>query len=324
MRYREFGRLGWKVSEVGYGTWGMGAWSGSDDARSRRALERALELGCDFFDTAWVYGNGHSERLLAEVLAGEDDVRVATKVPPKDMRWPATGGAPLSRVFPRDHILEYTERSLENLDREPLDLQQLHVWDDAWARDEEWMRTAEELKGQGLVRGFGISLNRWEPENGIEAIRTGLVDAVQVIHNIFEQAPEDELFPLCREEGVAVVARVPFDEGSLTGALTRESSWPDDDFRSVYFGDGRLERTLDRVDALRRDLPEDLSLPRAALRFALSHPAVSTVIPGMRSIPHVEENLAASDGGPLTPDLLDRLREHRWDRTPERWFGRRS
>ncbi|HXH07470.1 MAG TPA: aldo/keto reductase [Vicinamibacterales bacterium] len=317
MRYRRFGRLGWEVSEIGYGMWGIGSWSGSDDEQSLAALERAVVLGCTFFDTAWAYGDGRSERLLGQVLRRHPDRRlyVATKIPPKNRQWPARAEYPLEEVFPPDHIREFTERSLRNLGVETLDLQQFHVWTDAWARDPRWQRAVEALKSEGLVRGFGISVNRWEPDNVLEALETGLVDSVQVVYNLFDQAPEDRLFPACQRLGIAVIARVPFDEGSLTGTLTPDARWPAGDWRNLYFTPENLRETLARVEEIRRDLPEGMSLPELALRFILHHPAVSTTIPGMRAVRHVEANLAVSDGRPLPEALVTRLRRHRWDRT---------
>lgn len=317
MRYRRFGRLGWQVSEIGYGMWGMGGWSGSDDDASLASLARAIELGCNFFDTAWAYGNGRSEKLLGEALRQQRAKRlyVATKVPPKNGRWPALDSYPLEEVFPADHIREYTEKSLENLGVEAIDLQQLHVWSDAWVRDERWQRAAADLKDRGLVRGFGISVNRWEPANVVAALETGLVDTVQVVYNIFDQAPEDELFPACERLDVAIIARVPFDEGSLTGTLRADATWPEGDWRNLYFKPENLAPTLERVAALDRVVPAGMDLPELALRFVLHHPAVSTTIPGMRKVRHVKRNLAASDGQPLDGNLLTELRRHRWDRT---------
>jgi aryl-alcohol dehydrogenase-like predicted oxidoreductase len=317
MRYRRFGRLGWEVSEIGYGMWGMGGWSGSSDAESLASLARAVELGCNFFDTAWAYGSGHSETLLRETLGRHRDRRlyVATKIPPKNGRWPALASYSLDDVFPADHIREYTEKSLENLGVETIDLQQCHVWTDAWSRDERWQRAVRDLKDAGLIRGFGISVNRWEPANVLQALETGLVDAVQVVYNIFDQAPEDALFPACERLGVAVIARVPFDEGSLTGAVRADSTWPDGDWRNIYFNPENLAATIDRVRALQPVVPAGMDLPELALRFILHHPAVSTTIPGMRRLSHVERNLGVSDGKPLEPDALRELRRHRWDRT---------
>jgi aryl-alcohol dehydrogenase-like predicted oxidoreductase len=317
VRYRTFGRTGWQVSEIGYGMWGMGGWTGSDDAESLQALDRAIALGCNFFDTAWVYGRGHSERLLAQTLRAHPDqsLFIATKIPPKNMRWPGKAEYPVADVYPPDHIREYTEASLKNLGVDRIDLQQFHVWSDAWADDTGWQRAVDDLKRETLVRAIGISVNRWEPTNVLRALDTGLIDSVQVVYNIFDQAPEDELFSYCRQCGIAIIARVPFDEGSLTGTLRRDSRWPESDWRTVYFTPENLAATVERLDRLRPLVPEGMDLPELALRFILENPAVSTTIPGMRRPTHVERNLAVSDGGRLPPRLLDALRTHRWNRT---------
>jgi aryl-alcohol dehydrogenase-like predicted oxidoreductase len=317
MRTRLFGRLGWPVSEVGCGLWGMGGWSGSDDAESIAALERSIALGCTFFDTALAYGNGKSEQLLGQVLARHRDktLYVATKVPPGNLKWPALRTYALDDVFSPGHIRRSTETSLTNLGLSSVDLQQLHVWTDTWADDDRWQRTVDDLKREGLIRAFGISTNRWEPASVLRAIGTGLVDSIQTVYNVFDQEAEDELFPACLERGVAIIARVPLDEGSLTGTMTRDMTWPEGDWRNLYFTKDKLADTLDRVEAVRHDLPSGMTLPALALRFILAHPAVSTVIPGMRRIRHVEANLAVSDGQALAPALRDRLRRHRWART---------
>ncbi len=321
MKLRVFGRTGWKVSEIGYGMWGLAGWSGSDDTETLQSLEYAVELGCDFFDTAWAYGDGHSEQLLGQLVRAHPERRllVATKIPPKNGMWPARPEYPLEEVFPAEHIRRYTESSLKNLGLERIDLMQFHVWDDRWADDERWQRAVDGLKREGLVQAVGLSLNRWEPENGIRTLRTGLVDAVQVIYNIFDQAPEDELFPVCRQLDVAVIARVPFDEGSLTGKLRLDSRWPEGDWRNHYFGSDNLKASVARAEALRPLIPDGMSMPELALRFILSNPDVSTVIPGMRKMRHVEDNLGASGKGPLDAELIDRLRAHRWDRKPAPW-----
>jgi len=321
MRHRTFGRLGWPVSEVGYGMWGLGGWTGGDDDLTRQALDEAVRLGCNFFDTAWAYGQGKSERFLGELVRAHPDKRLytATKIPPKNLTWPSRADFLLDEVFPPDHIRRYAELSLENLGLDRIDLLQFHVWEDAWARDDRWQRAMDDLKSEGMIGGIGISVNRWEPENGIETLRTGIVDAVQVIYNIFDQAPEDELLPICRELEVAVIARVPFDEGSLTGTLTRETRFPDGDFRRMYFGPENLGPTMDHVDALAPLVTDGSTLPEVALRFILSNPDVATVIPGMRHPAHVRANLHAGDLGPLDPDLTAKLRLHRWDRKPTSW-----
>lgn len=318
MRRRRFGRTGWQVSEVGYGMWGMGGWSGSDDSESRDSLHRAVEHGCTFFDTALAYGVGKSEALLGEVVRAHRDreLVVATKVPPKNLKWPGKAEYPVADTFPADHIHEFTGKSLANLGLERIDLLQFHVWDDAWAADDGWKRAIEALKRAGTIRAFGISVNRWQPENVLAAIDTGLVDAVQVVYNVFDQAPEDRLFPACRAHDVAVIARVPFDEGSLTGTLTRDTRFPEGDWRGTYFTPQNLDATLTRVERLQPLVPAGSTLPDLALRFILSCAEVSTVIPGMRKARHVDANLGASARGPLEPALVDALRAHRWDRVP--------
>jgi aryl-alcohol dehydrogenase-like predicted oxidoreductase len=285
------------------------------------SLQRAVELGCTFFDTAWAYGDGHSERLLGELVRHHPKRRlyVATKIPPKNKRWPARSEDRLEDVFPRDHILRFTEDSLKNLNLPRIDLIQFHVWDDRWEKDDGWQRGIDDIKRQGLVRAVGLSLNRWEPENGMRTLGTGLIDAVQVIYNIFDQAPEDKLFPACRERDIAVIARVPFDEGSLAGTLTIDSRWPEGDWRNIYFTPANLKASVERAEALRPLLPGGMTMADMALRFILSHPDVSTVIPGMRKTRHVEANLAASDAAGLDVDLIERLRAHRWDRVPAPW-----
>jgi aryl-alcohol dehydrogenase-like predicted oxidoreductase len=317
---RTFPRTGWWISEIGYGMWGIGGWSGSDDDESRAALALAVERGCNFFDTAWAYGNGHSERLLGELLRHRSDrkIYVATKVPPRNRKWPGRASTPVEDVFSYDHILEYTGRSLENLGVSCIDLQQLHVWDDSWTPGDGWKRAVDDLKRQRMIRAFGISVNRWEPSNVLRAIETGLVDAVQVVYNIFDQAPQDALFPACERLGVAIVARVPFDEGSLTGTLTSDARWPEGDWRNVYFAREKLDETLRRVEPLHRVAAgADMTLPELALRFILQHPAVTTTIPGMRRTSHVKENLACSPDGQLPGDVLSALRAQRWDRVPD-------
>jgi aryl-alcohol dehydrogenase-like predicted oxidoreductase len=329
MRYRKFGRTGWNVSEIGYGMWGMAGWTGSDDKESLDALQRAVDLGCNFFDTAWAYGDGHSEELLGKILranknktnVGGPDKKLyaATKIPPKNRRWPARPEYSLDDSYPPDYILEYVDKSLKNIGTDTLDLIQFHTWEDVWLDDERLTRAIEKLRGSGKVRAVGISQNRWEPANGIRAVRAGLVDAVQIIYNIFDQNPEDKLFPACREKNVAVIARVPFDEGSLTGTLTLDSKWPASDWRSTYFVPENLKASVARADALKPLVPAGSTLPEMALRFILNNPDVSTIIPGMRKIRNVEANLAASDKGPLPAPLHAKLRPHRWDRTPTKW-----
>lgn len=321
MQYRRFGRTNWQVSEIGYGMWGMGGWTGSDDDASMQALHRAVALGCNFFDTAWGYGEGHSEGLLGALVRAHPDKKLytATKLPPKNFNWPSRRGFTLDDCFPPDHIEAYTHASLKNAGLTSFDLMQFHVWEDAWVDDDRWMAAVADLKRQGLFKAIGISLNRWEPWNGVRAVETGVIDAVQVIYNIFDQNPEDALFPACEKHDVAVIARVPFDEGTLTGTLTKDSTWPADDWRSTYFVPENLIPSVEHADALRPLIPPGMTMPEMALRFILNHPAVSTIIPGMRKIRNVEANIAASDAGPLPAALHTALRAHRWDREPTEW-----
>jgi aryl-alcohol dehydrogenase-like predicted oxidoreductase len=321
MNYRRFGRMGWVVSEIGYGMWGMASWSKSDDKVSLGSLQRAVDLGCNFFDTAWAYGDGHSEKLLGRTLRANPDKKLytATKVPPKNWEWPSRREFTLDDCYPPDHIEEYLTSSLENAGVDSFDLIQFHTWEDRWLNDDRWAKKLDELRRQGMVHAIGISINRWEPENGVKTVRSGLIDAVQVIYNIFDQNPEDELFPACREMDVAVIARVPFDEGTLTGTLTKASKWPKSDWRSTYFVPENLIPSVERADALKPLVPVGMTMPEMALRFILNDPTVSTIIPGMRKLAHVETNIAASDRGPLPEDLHRELRKHRWVRRPQKW-----
>ena len=322
MNYRRFGRTNWSVSEMGYGMWGMAGWTGSEDEESLKALQRAVDLGCNFFDTALAYGEGRSENLLGQVVRANPNKKLytATKVPPKNRQWPSRREFSLDDCYPPDYIEQSVHTSLRNAGLESFDLVQFHTWEDSWLDDDRWAKKMDELRRQGLLHAVGISINRWEPWNGVRAVRSGLVDAVQVIYNIFDQNPEDELFPACNEHDVAVIARVPFDEGTLTGTLTKDSTWPADDWRSTYFVPENLIPSVERADALKPVAGRaGLTMPEMALRFILSNPTVSTIIPGMRKLKNVESNAAASDAGPLPDDLVEELRPHRWERQPKPW-----
>jgi aryl-alcohol dehydrogenase-like predicted oxidoreductase len=327
MRYRTMGRLGWQVSEIGYGMWGIaggpGGFTGADYDTAPACLDLAVELGCNFFDTAWAYGRGISEQMLGALLRRHPGRKlyVATKLPPKNMEWPPRRDDTLEDVFPSAHIREYTNKSLENLGISQIDLLQFHVWEDRWAKDERWQETLSDLKREGLIGAVGISVNRWEPANCIAALDTGLVDVIQLIYNIFDQAPEDELFPRAQRDGIGVIARVPFDEGTLAGAISAGSTWPEGDWRNTYFGPENLGPSVERLGRLTADLRDRMPLPDLALRFILANPAVSSVIPGMRKLEHVRANLAVSDGQALDSGLLADLRRHRWDRVPTWWSG---
>ncbi len=321
MNYRRFGRSGWKVSEIGYGMWGMAGWTGSQDTESLDSLQRSIDLGCNFFDTAWAYGNGHSEQLLGKILRANPGktLYTATKIPPKNRRWPSRREFSLDESYPPGYIEEYLNKSLKNIGIETLDLIQFHTWEDGWLDDVRLPRAIEKLRKSGKVRAVGISINRWEPWNGIRAVRDGVVEAVQVIYNIFDQNPEDDLFPACRERDVAVIARVPFDEGTLTGTLTLDSKWPKGDWRNTYFVAENLKASVAHAEALKPLLRDGLTMPEMALRFILNNKDVSTIIPGMRKRGHVEANIAAGDRGPLDAALRAELGKHRWERNPTKW-----
>lgn len=320
MKYRTLGKTGFAVSEIGHGLWGMSGWTGSDDAESLASMRLSVDMGCTFFDSAFAYGAGHSDQLLGLTATAFADrpLVLASKIPPADGRWPSSPERQLHAIFPHDHVVAHAEKIKAAFGR-PIDVLQFHVWEDVWAQDAEWQDTVAELKAKNIIKAFGLSLNRWQPANGIAAIETGLVETVQVIYNIFDQAPEDALFPACRKHNVGVIARVPLDEGSLGGKMTRLTTFPAGDWRARYFNPKNLNKTIDHIEALKKDMPEGMSLPELAMRFILSEPTVSTIIPGMRKPEHVKINMDSSAKGPLPPDLLAKLRAHRWDRTPAEW-----
>ncbi|MBI4509350.1 MAG: aldo/keto reductase [Deltaproteobacteria bacterium] len=319
MKYRPLGKSGLMVSEIAFGAWAIGGsmWGGRRDEEARAALARARQLGVNFIDTALVYGDGHSERLVGEFVRSNPGMMVATKVPPKSMQWPARANARLEDNFPGDWIRASCERSLANLGLERIDLLQLHVWAEAWTDSDEWYDAMVRLKEEGKIRLVGISINSHDPASAVRVARSGRVDALQVFYNVFDQSPEDELFPTCLEHGVGVLSRVPLDEGSLTGKFTESTQFPRGDFRRDYFRGPLLAETVRRVQALRPVLTGPsgaTTMARGALRFCLSHKAVSTVIPGMRSAAQAEENCAASEDGALPAEVIDGLRAHRWVR----------
>lgn len=321
MQYRRFGRTGWEVSEIGYGMWGLAGWTGSDEKETDASLHKAVELGCNFFDTAWGYGEGLSERILGKLLKDYPDKKLytATKIPPKNRKWPSKSNFILEDVYPEKYIIEYAEKSLKNLQVDSIDLLQFHVWEDAWADNDQWKTAMRNLTESGKVKHWGISVNRWEPDNSLKTLQTNLFSGVQVIYNIFDQDPEDNLFPLCKKLDIGIIARVPFDEGTLTGLLSYDTVFPKGDWRSTYFVPENLRSSVDHANALAPLIPAGMTMPEMALRFILSNPQVGTIIPGMRKLRHVESNIGTSDGKGLTPELLDQLKKHRWERTPTEW-----
>jgi aryl-alcohol dehydrogenase-like predicted oxidoreductase len=318
MNNRTLGKTGFQVSEIGYGAWGIGksSWIGATDDESLKALHRSVDLGLNFIDTALVYGNGHSEVLVGRLIKERSErIYIATKIPPKNRVWPAPDGVAAAQAFPARHVIASTEESLRNLGLEAIDVQQFHVWSDAWANEGDWLTAIEQLKKQGKIRHFGVSINDYQPENAIKLIETGVVDSVQVIYNIFEQSPEDRLFPACERHHVGVIVRVALDEGGLTGKITPDTKFEKDDFRANYFRGDRKQQVYERVKQITSDLKITTDqMAETALRFVLSHRAVSTVIPGMRSVRNVDQNCALADGHGLPAETLEKLKVHRWIR----------
>ena len=318
MKYREFGKTGWEVSEIGFGAWGIGKswWGPTDDETSARALRKALELGVNFIDTAYIYGDGHSEKLIASVLKERTDkIHVATKVPPKEWGRVVRSHIPFREAFPREWVLECADRSREYLRTDTLDLQQLHLWDDHWVEAPELRELVQELKEKKLIRAFGVSIKNHNPESALKLAASGLVDSIQLIYNLFDQSPAEKLLPLCQKQNIGVIVRVPLDEGGLSGSLTPQTKFHPEDFRSNYFRGNRLKETCKRVEKLNFLIRDEIqTIAQAALKFCLSHPAVSTVIPGMRRPEHAQDNCAVSDGKYLAPDELEKVKAHAWIR----------
>ncbi len=310
MQYRTLGRTGIQISEIGFGAWGIGGgWGSTDDAEAERALRRAYELGVTFFDTALGYGDGHSEALIGKATRGfRDQIVIAGKIPPKTQRWPVLPEEPISETFPADWIIACTEQSLKNLGTDYLDVQQLHAWTDAYTDRSEWLEGFTRLKEQGKIRAFGVSANDWDPYGPVNLIRSGKIDTVQVIYNLFEQRPAEQLLPAAQEHNVGIIVRVPFEEGLLTGTMGPGYRFAEDDWRAEWLTPERLEESARRVEGLRAYLnPDRPTLAALALKFCLSHPAVSTVIPGMRRVSHVDANCAVSDGKLLSPEEQQEL-----------------
>src|SRR5262245_18372597 len=318
MNFRTLGKTGLSISQLGFGAWGAGGvqWQGVSANESEDALLHALELGVNFIDTALAYGDGFSERLIKKVLSrwvGAAPV-IATKVPPLNRIWPAPADAVVAEVFPRRHIVLSTEQSLRNLGVEQIDVQQLHVWNSRWTHEDEWLRAFDELKQSGKARFIGVSLTEHDPDSGIELVKSGLVDSIQVIYNIFDPTAAERLFPLAMDKSVGIIARVPLDEGGLSGGIDENTLFASDDFRAGYFRDDRKRQLVEHVEALRRDLGDAINLPETAIRFCISHPAVTTVIPGMRRKRHVDANVRAVTAGLLSKDALTALKSHSWPR----------
>jgi aryl-alcohol dehydrogenase-like predicted oxidoreductase len=318
MEKRKFAGTNEEITLLGFGCWGIGKsmWIGADDAESKKALSRAIDEGVNFFDTALVYGAGHSETLVgeAEKESGKK-IFIASKVPPKDKEWPALDNSNLKEVFPKDYIIKRTEQSLRNLKRDNIDLMQFHVWNDKWSDQDEWKEAVTKLKKEGKVKYWGISINDHQPENGIEAGKSGLIDSFQVIFNIFDQKPTERLFPFCKKNNISIIARVPFDEGALTGNISPNTDFPVGDFRNNYFRGTRKVEVKLRIDSIMNDVKTEVnSMAEAALRFVISFDAVTSVIPGMRKEKNLLANIASVKKGPLSAELLKELKTHKWNK----------
>jgi aryl-alcohol dehydrogenase-like predicted oxidoreductase len=318
MNYRNLGKTGLSISEIGYGAWGIGktSWVGASDDESIKALNRSIDLGLNFIDTALAYGRGHSESLVGRVKKERSEtIYVATKIPPKNGQWPAPSGVSAAKTFPASHVIASTEESLKNLGVETIDVQQFHVWSDEWVNQGDWLKAVQKLKEQGKIKHFGVSINDFQPGNAIKLIETGVVDTVQVIYNIFEQSPEDQLFPACERHQVGVIVRVALDEGGLTGKITPDTTFEVSDFRNRYFRGDRKQQVYERVQKIASDLTITLDqVAETALRYVLSHPAVSTLIPGMRSVGNVERNCRVGDGRGLPREQVEKMKAQRWIR----------
>ena len=326
MKNRPLGNTGYRVSEIGFGGWGLGGemWRGVDDNEGRKALREAVDQGITFFDTALAYGNGHSERVIGETL--KDDIRanravVATKIPPMNRQWPGKASYKLVDVFPAEYIQSSTEQSLKNLRVDALHIQQLHVWNDAWLQAPEWEACFEQivrLKEEGKVLHWGISINDHAPETALRALQDPIFETAQVIYNIYDRSPEKALFELARKKPLGIIVRVPFDEGALTGQIKATTVFPAGDWRADYFAGDRKVEAERRGKALATVLDDQVeTLPELALRFCLSAAEVSTVIPGMRRPAHVRQNAMVSAKGSLPAGMLAKLKPHAWDKN---WY----
>jgi len=326
MNYRTLGKTGLKISEIGIGTWQLADnsdWGQTDEKESYRALEHYVNLGGNFIDTAWIYGysnknNSHgSHELIGKFLnksGKRDKLIIASKVPPKNMHWPAKPGILISEVFPDGWIEKCVDDTLRGLGTDTIDLMQFHVWQDDFAQNDDWKNSIQKIIKSGKVRFWGISVNDYQPENCLKTLDTGLISSVQFIFNIFHQKPQELLLPYTQKHNIGLIARVPLDEGGLTGKFTTDTRFSDGDFRQHFFQPSRLPELVKRTDSLKKLIPDEESLSQFALRYILSHEAVSTTIPGMRKVSYVDLNTSVSDGLKLSPDLLLELNNHSWER----------
>jgi aryl-alcohol dehydrogenase-like predicted oxidoreductase len=320
MLYRTLGKTGLKVSALGFGGWGIGAagWAVESDEESLKSIRLAMDHGVNFFDSALGYGGGHSEMLIGKAVKGKQDQYVVTsKIPPKNYTWPQVPGTPVQEAYPKDWIIECTEKSLKNYDLDYIDLQQCHVWLNEWTDSDEWKEAVELLKKQGKIRFFGASINfpYTVEDDAVPSMEMGCLDSVQVVHNIFQQEPEQDVFVTALKNNVGIIARCPLDEGALSGKITPESKFAEGSFLEGYFKDDRKQIVYDKTQAMNWLMAEGFAdnLAEAAIRYCISFPAVSSIVVGMRSPKHTDANCAAIDKGPLPEEAVKRLKAHAWD-----------
>ncbi len=319
MEYRKFGKTGWDVSEIGFGGWQLGGtWGNVDDSESIETLLYAFEQGINFVDTAMLYGAGRSETVIGKALKQwtGNDIYVATKVPPSVWNQQEDINAPMRGRYNAVYMRQEVEAALKRLDVECIDLLQLHGWYHRGAYELDWLESLNELKLEGKVRHIGVSLHDSRPDQGLAVAKLGLVDSIQVLYNVFEQEPADELFGAAEATDTAIIARVPLDSGALTGSWNADTikDWAEDDKRFQMYSKGdNFAKTLERIEAVKAETsPHYENLAEAALRFALSNKAVSAVIPGMRNKHEVDLNTVHSDGKEFPAELAEALKKHAW------------
>jgi aryl-alcohol dehydrogenase-like predicted oxidoreductase len=312
MQYRTLGKTGIKVSEIGFGCWGIGGWDNfKDDRESLRALHRAFELGVNFYDTAMGYG---SEGILGQAFKDRrDKVVIATKISPKTQNWPTLDHEPIETTYPEDWIIKCTDDSLKKLGTDYIDVQQFHSWADPYTNVDSWWNAVQKLKQQGKIRAWGVSTNDWNPYNTVRLVESGRADTIQVIYNLMDQRPDEKLLPAAQKHQVGIIVRVPFEEGLLTGKVREGHTFPEGDWRADFLTPERLTEAEPHIQAYEKELDGTYKdLPTLALKFILAHPAVSAAIPGMRRTAHVEANTAVSDLPAMPAEQVAKLRGLRW------------
>lgn len=293
MEYRILGKTGLKISAIGFGAWAIGGnmWGPQDDNDSIAALNKAIDLGVNFIDTAAAYGGGHSENIIGQVLkTRKEKVFIATKIPP--LMWPPPPNSHAKDVFTGDTITKSVEQSLKNLNVDCIDLIQLHSWRENWTNDTEWYETLLKFKKAGKINFIGVSVHDNLHDEALGLIETGRIDTIQVVYNVLSQAPEEKLLPKALKYNIGIIARVPLAYGALTGKFTEKTVFPKDDFRANKYIGENLKEILKKVDDFKSTVgsPDKEKLVSHALHFVLANKAVSTTIPGIRNKAQAIEN----------------------------------